>query len=142
MKKILVSVLITLLLIPAFAPWMPYGFLKTLHLQKETHHAAAAQHDHHTHHDQDHATPAFHTVHFDVVTYFSDHLHVELRGADSPDITKPADKAEEAYFTAALATVPALVPGGMTMVTGPPPDYGAASFPRLPVYLATRRLRI
>lgn len=141
MKNFLAALLILIFVLPAFGPWMPHSALQALHVQQEEHHGGG-DHDHHGH-DHDKQSSVSHSVHFDVVTYFSDYLHVELKNTDSAAIEKPALTSQKIDFVQLAVFAPApYAPSAYFQTTGPPPDNWRLTRPDLPVYLATQRLRI
>jgi hypothetical protein len=141
MKSALSTILTLVFLLPAFGPWMPHSALQALHVQQEKHHGSG-DHDHHGH-DHDAQNSVSHSVHFDVVTYFSDYLHVELQNTDHADLKKPAlDTQKIDFMQSAVLMPPAYAPSSYIQITGPPPDNWRLSHFDLPIYLATQRLRI
>ncbi len=141
MKNVLGTFLILIFLLPTFGPWMPNDALQVLHVQQERHHGGSAEHHGHSH---DAKAKASHSVHFDVVTYFSDYLHVDLKNADNTALSLPApDTHATDYMMVADVLPPSFSPSSGIQTTGPPPDYDwRMSRPGTPVYLATQRLRI
>jgi hypothetical protein len=139
MKSVLSVILVLVFLLPAFGPWMPHSALQALHVQQERHHGGSGDHDHH----HDAQSSVSHSVHFDVVTYFSDYLHVDLQNTDHADLKKPAHDTQEIDFMKlAVLMPPVYAPSSYIQTTGPPPDNWRSSHFGLPIYLATQRLRI
>lgn len=139
MKNVLAVFLLLVFMLPAFGPWMPQGTLATLHIEQEKHHQDIASHDHDAY-VQDFSG---HSVHLDVVTYFNDYLHVDLKNADNVFLAAPSldvHAVTYAFVTDSNATIP--VPVSDTQTTGPPDKGWLASRTKLPVYFATQRLRI
>lgn len=141
MKKTLATFLVLIFMLPTFGPWMPHVALQALHIQQEKHHGGSA--DHHEHHDHDVKASALHSIHFDVVTYFNDYLHVDLKGADQTALNAPVQDAQTIdYFLVADIVPPSFSPS-MNKQSRAPPDYDwRMSYGATPVYFSTQRLRI
>lgn len=121
---------------------MPHDALQAMHVQQEKHHGRGDDHDHHGR-SHDVQSSVSHSVHFDVVTYFSDYLHVELKNTDHADLKKPTlDSQKIEFMQLAVFMPPAYAPSAYIQTTGPPPDNWRLIHSSLPVYLATQRLRI
>lgn len=143
MKRIFVAFLILLFMLPALGPWMPHSALQSLHVQQELHHGVFGdQHDHHGHR-HDLQSSDSHSVHFDIVTYFNDYLHVDLRGADHVVLSAPLqDKQTPDYALVTESVRPIMTLSSYHKNRGHP-DYGwRISYASPPAYLATQRLRI
>lgn len=141
MKNALAIFLILIFILPAMGPWMPHDALQALHVQQEKHHGNAV--DHHEHDDHDVQASVGHSVHFDVVTYFNDYLHVDLRDADQTALSSPIhDTHTMDYFLVADIVSPPFSPSSGNQSRGPPDYDWRMSHPGTPVYLATQRLRI
>lgn len=140
MKSFLSAFLALLFILPTFGPWMPHDALRTLHVQQESHHQNSIDH---AHHDHDTQAKASHSVHFDIATFFSDYLHVDLKNIDHVSLSAPThDSHATDYMMVADILQPSLSPSSGIQSTGPP-DYDWRMFrPDIPVYLATQRLRI
>ncbi|MBU0791978.1 MAG: hypothetical protein KKC55_16140 [Gammaproteobacteria bacterium] len=140
MKRAFLYILMALILLPALAPWMPHDTLQMLHVQQEKHHGGGHEHHGHSHEAQ---TLVLHSVHFDVVTYFNDYLHVELRNADQASLKNVSFDAQDVEFIRGAGPgLYSFVPAPYIQSTGPPPDNWRLTGLDLPVYLATQRLRI
>ena len=85
MKKTLSLLLIALMVMPAFASSLPHDVVHALHVQ-QVEHRLVGSHDHSHQHSHDSTTETqannHHPIHFDVTTYFSDYLNVDLQRAD------------------------------------------------------------
>lgn len=141
MKNLLSAFLVLIFTLPAFGPWMPHDALRALHIQQESHHQSSVDHGHHGHETK---AKASHSVHFDVVTYFSDYLHVDLKNADHTALSAPTHGSHAIDYMVVADIFPSsFSPSSGIQTTGPPPDYDwRMSRPGTPVYLATQRLRI
>lgn len=128
------------MLLPALGPWMPHSALQTLHVQQERHHGVSGDHHGNNHDIQ---SSDSHSVHFDIVTYFSDYLHVDLKNTDYASLSAPMhDSHAIDYMMVADILPPSFSPSSDIQTTGPP-DYDWRMYrPGIPVYLATQRLRI
>lgn len=143
MKNTLVAFLILIFILPALGPWMPHDALQALHVQQEKHHGNSV--DNHEHHGHDHDVRANvgHSVHFDVITYFNDYLHVDLKGADQTALSAPVHDVQAIdYFMVADIILPPFSPSQNNQSRGPPVYDWRMSHPGTPVYLDTQRLRI
>ncbi|MGB4107826.1 MAG: hypothetical protein WBK55_08530 [Alphaproteobacteria bacterium] len=143
MKNILATFLLFIFILPAFGPWMPHSALQALHVQQERHHGVDAdQHDHHGH-SHDSEVNASHSVHFDVVTYFNDYLHVDLKHSDHAALSALAHDTHATDYVIVADTPPLSFSVSSHIQTTGPPDYDwRMSRPGTPIYLATQRLRI
>lgn len=143
MRNLLSIFLVLIFMLPTLGPWMPHDALKALHVQQERHHGGNPdQHDHHGH-SHDAKAKASHSVHFDVVTYFSDYLHVELKNTDHASLETPDLDNHKIDFIQMATLIPPSFPSSTNVqTTGPPPDNWRLTRPDLPIYLATQRLRI
>ena len=142
-RKNLYALLMLFLLLPTFGPWMPHSALQSLHVEQERHHGVSEyQHDHHSHNHGLQSSDS-HPISFDLVTYFNDYLHVDLRGADHVALkTLLQDKQliDHVFIAEAVPTIFALSSANPSRG---PPDYNwQMPQPGIPVYLATQRLRI
>lgn len=140
MKKSFLAFLALIFVLPAFGAWMPHSALKALHIQKERHHQSSADH---SHHDQNEQAKSSHSIHFDVITYFSDYLHVDLKNADHAAINTPVfDTHAFDGIMVAILSPPPFSPFMNRQSRGPPKYDWRTSYVTTPVYLATQRLRI
>jgi len=150
MKNLVALSCILLLAFPAFVPWMPHGTIHALHDHSQSHHASNAhtgdahEHGHTAHeHDQQSAESTHHAINLDVVTYFNDYLHVDLRSADQVVLAAPAQDTQDIDFTLANDLLPQQFELASVKSRGPPPDYDWRQRPSdTPLYLSTQRLRI
>jgi len=79
MKTVRITLLFVLFVLPMLAPLASHDILQAMHSYHESHHKVEV----HTHHDDSHQTKVVlkntsHPLHFDIITYFSDYLHVDL----------------------------------------------------------------
>ena len=153
MKNTLFAVLILMLVFPAFAPWLPHGAVHALHDHHTAHHAShnGANHHDHGHHEHRHVShdhPAeseqavHHPIHFDVVTYFSDYLHVDLKSPAKAALKAPVLEKQDLDYT--LAAVISSMPRYelASVHSRAPPDIRRFRSDKTPLYLSTQRLRI
>lgn len=144
MKRLLGTLLILIMLLPAAAPWLPHGAVEVLHGQQDAHASSSHSHSHDSAFDTsaDASSDAGHAAHVDAVSFF-DSLHVDLK---NPPVTKVSAGASGSQ------DMPVIVPGAILSMSlqladaqegqGPPVIAEAAPYGGLPVYLATQRLRI
>lgn len=140
MKHSLSAFLILLFLLPVLGPWMPHSALQAIHVQQERHHQGSSDHGHH---EYDAQANASHSIHFDVVTYFKDYLHVDLKNSDHAAFHAPAlDAHTFDGMMVAVLSPPPFSPSMNKQGRGPPEYDWRMSYSATPVYLATQRLRI
>ncbi len=150
MKKAFLLVLITLLVLPAFMPWMPHGTIHALHDYQESHHQSDHQPDIATHkhdhavHDHDTHTQAsnHHAINLDVVTYFSEYLHVNLQSPDHIILTAPVQDSQDIDFTLTANLSPQNRYELTSVQSRAPHDLRRHRPDNTPLYLSTQRLRI
>lgn len=143
MKNALAAFLILIFSLPALGPWMPHHALQALHVRQEKHHGGSV--DRHDHHGHNHGAKAkaTHSVHFDVVTYFNDYLHVDLKNSDQTALNAPIhDTRTIDYILVADIVPPPFSPSSGNQSRGPPDYDWRMSRPGTPVYLATQRMRL
>lgn len=141
MKNLILLSFILLLAFSAFVPWMPHDALQALHVQQESHHAISA--DHQKSHKQDHTQQSVHhPVHFDVVTYFSDYLHVDLQSPQQTVLKAPALDTYDIDYTITAAINPTQRYELASVQSRAPPDTRRLRADKTPLYLSTLRLRI
>jgi hypothetical protein len=149
MKNVLFSVLIALLVLPAFTPWMPHGAVHALHDHQEYHHQSSQQakqsHGHgHAGHDHSAQTQAsdHHPINFDVVTYFSEYLHVDIQSPDQVVLKAPAPELNDITFILSTDIEPPHLYELASAQSRAPPDWRWYRPDNTPLYLSTQRLRI
>jgi len=146
MKKILSLFLIALLVMPAFASSLPHDVVHALHVQ-QIEHRLVGSHDHshhHSHHDSATETQAskHHPIHFDVTTYFSDYLNVDLQRADQGIFTDSAFDIDDIDFTLLTFVNLYQYDNLASNKSRAPPDWRKFRPANTPPYLSTQRLRI
>jgi len=145
MKTVRITLLFVLFVLPMLAPWASHDILQAMHSYHESHHKVEV----HTHHDDGHQTKVVlkntsHPLHFDIVTYFRDYLHVDLPNPQQ-DIFQVAKKQVQ---TGDLETnnfvynIPS--PRLASLKEEAPPDnyFLLSLFSNEGLYLSTQRLRI
>lgn len=118
--------------------------MRFVHKAQEMHHGIDVGH----HHGEDHQdnTPS-HSVNFDIVTYFDEVLHLDLKQASQADfitqtaaINLDAPPPAPLYFT---VTAAAIIPDKSEPERIPPDFVNSHAYSdKSPVYLSTQRLRI
>ena len=149
MKKLFLTFLLSLFVLPAFVPWMPHGAVHALHDHQESHHQSQNQpdttHEHdqadHDHNTQTHASP-HHPINLDVITYFSDYLHVDLQSPNQLVLETPVQDAQDIDFTLAVDALPQNRYELTSVQSRAPPDWQRFRPENTPLYLSTQRLRI
>lgn len=133
-----------LFVLPAFTPLLPHGAVHALHDHHATHHSK--DHQDHGHHEHEHAsheqTEVHHPIHFDVVTYFSDYLHVDLQSPQQTILKAPALDPYDIDYTITAAINPMLRYELDSVQSRAPPDTRRLRPDKTPLYLSTQRLRI
>ena len=147
MKKCLFAVLIFMMVLPALLPWMPHSSAKSLHIQQEAHHAN--QHKTHAHshyHGEDHDSGSdqsmSHSFHADIITYFSDYLHVDLKNPDQAVFKAPSQSIDDIEFLLITSFAPLNRYELASVKSRAPPDWRQVRSENTPLYLSTQRLRI
>jgi hypothetical protein len=149
MKNTLFSVLIALLVLPAFTPWMPHGMVHALHDHQESHHQSRQQadqdhgHEHavHDHDTQTHASD-HHPINLDIATYFSEYLHVDLQSPDQVVLKAPTLDLHDISFILPTDIEPQHRYKQASVQSRAPPDWRRHRPDNTPLYLSTQRLRI
>lgn len=132
--------LVLLLAMPALGPRMPHSAMHALHDQHISHHEELhSDHNHHGHHHTN-QTELHHEFSFDVVTYFSDYLHVDLKAPSQHSVTAPTtnDSGDVIVTAELISNDGGIIPRSEFR---PPPQYYTSSY-NSPVYLVTQRIRI
>jgi len=138
MKKSFVIFLIFLFAFPAFGPWMPHSALNELHVQQEKHHARNTINHHH-----DTQASIKHSIHFDVVTYFNDYLHIDLQQANHATWNSVSlDIQFVDHMAAGNLSLPSQPSATAKEIRGPPEQDWRLSSLATPVYFSTQRFRI
>lgn len=149
MKNSFFLVLIILLVLPTFTPWIPHGAMHALHDHQENHHQNLKQIDNsddsydHAIHDHDTQTSDHHPIILDAVTYFNDYLHIDLQSPYQATLKVPELDMQDANF--GLIPETNLYPRyelASVQNRAPPPDWQRHNFDKTPPYISTQRLRI
>jgi len=145
----LFSVLIALLVLPAFTPWMPHGMVHALHDHQESQHQSRQQADQsngHEHATHDHGTQTqasdHHPINLDFVTYFSEYLHVDLQSSDQVVLKTPTPDLYDIAFILPTDIQPQYRYKLASAQSRAPPDWRRHRPDNTPPYLSTQRLRI
>lgn len=148
MKRNFLLFLAMLFVLPLFAPWMPHSTMHALHNHQEQFHAVKAHaHDHH--HDHEVAAhkakkPIHHNIQFDSSNYYSELLHVDLRGSDQYVFKAPQLNIDDVHYSVvALSVFNSIYERGNALSRAPPDrqNINSAAY-HAPLYLTTQRLRI
>lgn len=145
MKKTLSLLLIALMVMPAFASSLPHDVVHALHVQ-QVEHRLVGSHDHSHQHSHDSTTETqannHHPIHFDVTTYFSDYLNVDLQRADQGVLIDTEFDIDDIDFTL-LPFVKSYQHDDLASnKSRAPPDWRKFRPTKTPPYLSTQRLRI
>lgn len=149
MKNAFYSILMTLLVLPAFTPWLSHGVVHAFHDHQESHHQSDTttnNDDGHSHDNHDHGTQTqasnHHPISLDAVTYYSDFLHVDLQKTNQFTLNAPApDLQDFEYMVSKALPMPNLYELA-SVKSRAPPDWRRLHSEQLPPYLLTQRLRI
>ncbi len=144
MKKLFLTFLVSLLVLPALIPWVPDSVLQSFHVQQELHHGISSdQGDAGAHNHDGHVQQSVHhSIHFDVVTYFSDYLHVDLQSPNQHVLAAPSQDAQDIDFTLAVDALPQRRYELASMQSRAPPDWRSHRPENTPPHFLTQRLRI
>jgi hypothetical protein len=144
MRNAFFSVLITLLVLPAFAPLLPHGAAHAFHDHQAQHHGV--QNHGHAHEEHDHKAQtqevAHHPINLDVVTYFSDYLHVDLQSPDQVVLKAPTPDSQDTLLILPADIEPQHRYELASAQSRAPPDWRRYRPENTPLYLSTQRLRI
>jgi hypothetical protein len=143
MKNIIAAIILFLFIVPSFAPMMPDNLMRIVHKAQEMHHGIDTGHHHGEHHQHD--TPS-HSMSFDIVTYFDEVLHLDLKQASQADFLSQTSAIsldisfDPAYIILATA---AIVPDEVKRERIQPDFVNRLAYSdKTPVYLSTQRMRI
>lgn len=144
MKRGFISLLVMLVALPAFLQVMPHGIDHALHQSKRHHtqnHHGHSNDEHHGHnheaHDENH-----HAINLDVVTFYSEYLHVDLQSPDQIALETPEQDTQDISFDIAANTLPVSRYELSSSQSRAPPDWRSFRAENTPLYLSTLRLRI
>lgn len=139
MKNGLLTLLIMMLVLPAIAPVFSHGVIHGFHDHHAAHHGQYDSYEHYHTIKQS----VYHPAHFDITTYYSDYLHVDLQSLSQTVLKAPSlDDDKPQSLTIAAIAIPSSYDGLLNNQTRAPPDSMAYRFDIFPVYLSTQRLRI
>lgn len=143
MKNIFVSILIAFMAMPALAPWFSDGAVHAMHDQQATHHNSEANDSHNAHdHLADKQSSVHHPIHFDVVTYFTEFLHVDLKTPNQYILESPSPDAHDIDFATTYIKIPPSRYKIAFVQVNARPDWPWPLSDSTPLYLSTQRLRI
>ena len=143
MKKLFLTLILSVTFaLPMLAPLAPHDLLHRLHNCFESHHVndTGLAHSAH-HHSEDVVHSSHHPIHFDMVTYFKDYLHVDLQKTQVIAFKSPRqqdqlpDLALDVLITDHKFTL-------ASVKMREPPNYDDETFFDHHVYLTTQRIRI
>lgn len=144
MKNGFFTILIIFFVLPAFSPWLPHGAVHALHDHQAKHHGAESHGHGHKGHDHDAVgrQVLHHPIQFDVITYFSDFLHVDLQSPQQSVLKVPALETYDIDYTITAAINPMPRYELASVQSRAPPDTRRLRPDKTPLYLSTQRLRI
>lgn len=144
MKNMIVTLLALFIMLPAFAPWFPHSTLHSLHDNRSRHHIEESHnHGHEGHsHSASYEQEIHHPLHFDIVTYFSDYLHVDLQNPEYAALKVDTQDHEGADYIIAKTSPLLAQPIALSQNTRAPPDAVKRDNGKTPLYLSTQRIRI
>lgn len=163
MKKILSLFLIVMLVSPAFGAWLPLDAIHALH-KNNIEHFVMGSHNHSQQNEQEHGhghghghenkshdfkssnkdthLSDHHPIHFDITTYFSDYLNVDLQRASQTSLDFSDFDLYDIHFRLVTDITPHhhydLPPSKSRF----PIDWKISNSSIIPPYLSTQRLRI
>lgn len=137
------TVLLLLMVMPAFTPWLPHGAVHALHDHQTQHHGVEENHGHgHEGHDHESKQIVHHAIQFDAASYFSDYLHVELQSPEQLTFEAPTLDTYDIDYTITEVINPIPSYGLISVQSRGPPDARRLRPDKTPLYLSTQRLRI
>ena len=139
MKNGFLTLLIMMLALPAVMPAFSHGSIHGFHNHDEAHHGSFK-----TDVDSHGIEQSFeHPVHFDITTYYSDYLHVDLNVPHPSMLQAPTLDIQDIDF-AITGDIKSLDHYKLASLQAPraPPDWQRPLSGNTPLYLFTRRLRI
>lgn len=147
--RLINSLLVVLLVLPAFAPWIPHEAVHALHDQHQSHHANNASADGtESHkraalgHKEQTLGIVHHPVSLDAVTYFQDYLHTDLQRRVRVVLKAPAREFQDADLELASGLLQPQRHQLASVIKRAPPDWRSSRPSHTPLYLSTQRLRI
>ena len=142
--------MLVILMLPAFLPFASHDTLHAIHDSHAFHQQDSHNRDGHghqrDHHENDHlnetVTNAHHPIAIDIVSYYSDFLHVDLRQTDSAPLVPVVDLDQDIDYdmTADIAAQSRYELASLRLRA--PPDKHVYNQDYSPLYLTTLRLRI
>ena len=142
MKKIISLLLTLMLILPAFAPLLPH---EAVHVLQDSHASAHHNADHHGHHHHEHKDHhqvyAQYSLPLDIVTYFKDYLHVDLKKPEHTNLNLDVSSEQDLDQSLNFVTYSKLHQT-LNINSRAPPDNNRLWPDSIPLYLSTQRLRI
>lgn len=128
-------IFVFVLVMPTLIPLMSNDVIHGLHDHHRAHHGQA--HSQKTNHSE------YHSAHFDITTYYSDYLHVDLKSPVQTVLKAPSrDNVIQQCLIVVPMDLPTINDGLLNNQTRAPPDIMAYAHDALPIYLSTQRFRI
>ncbi|OUT89446.1 MAG: hypothetical protein CBB87_12365 [Micavibrio sp. TMED27] len=142
MMNLIRTVLLLLMVMPAFTPWLPHSAVHALHDHQAQHHGAENHGHGHEGHDHESKQIIHHAIQFDAASYFSDYLHVELQSPEQLSFEAPVLDTQAIDYTLAKVINPIPSYELISVQSRVPPDARRLRPDKTPLYLSTQRLRI
>ena len=138
MKNGFLTLLIMMLALPAIMPAFSHGSIHGFHDHHEAHHGSfkAALNNHEI--EQSYKHP----VHFDITTYYSDYLHVDLKAPHQFILQASTFDTQDIDFAITADTKLLNRHEIASVQARAPPDWQRPLSGNTPLYLSTQRLRI
>ncbi len=144
MKNVFFSVLMALLVMPAFTPLMSHDGVHAMHDRQSNHHDKEEHAHGHEGHDHfaESEQAVHHSINFDAATYFTDYLHVDLQNPNSVVLKAPTLQTQKTGFLLVAVNNPNQRYKSVLASSRTPPDWRWYEPDKTPLYLSTQRLRI
>tara|TARA_R110000868_G_scaffold411035_1_gene701469 strand:- start:40835 stop:41278 length:444 start_codon:yes stop_codon:yes gene_type:complete len=147
MKKVFLTFILCVVFgLPMLAPFAPHDMLHRLHDGFEAHHSTNAVHQTEnilskkSHKQKEIIQDHHHPVHFDIVTYFKDYLHVDLQKTQTYTLAiQKQSKSPDFNILDSLIVKDLFV---FSPVRNTPPYYGDVALVAPQIYKTTQRIRI
>lgn len=136
MKRLFITFLVMIMVVPAFLQAMPHGVDHALHKTQNHNIETLSKHSHRAHDDNHHVIP------LDIVTFYDEYLHADLQLPEHRIIEAPAQDVESVDLNIITNAEPILRYELSSVQSRAPPDWQSFQSPNTPLYLSTRRLRI
>lgn len=141
-NKSIAILTLLLLILPALTQWMPHESLHAVQQHLVEHHAEKNHEHSHYDHEPKSTELQIHPSHLDVVSYYSDYLHVDLKAPDNDFDQILLKESPRSHDYLVLLSKINDIKNLSSNKVFPPPDSGQYLSYNLPLYLSTQRFRL